>query len=267
MGKNYEQRALQIIFLATLLGVSACSKATTEPEWMQLFNGKDLSGWDTFLSYRPGSGSKKIIGVNQDPEGVFSVVDGAVRISGKIWGALTSQQEFENFHLRLEFKWGKQKWPPRENAKRDSGILYYCVGPHGAQSDHWMRSHESQVQEGDCGDYHSLDGAMIDLEAETINLDGKPELMYQPEAEIVRGVRQRVVKLKDFEKAHGQWNTMEVIAHGNSITHIVNGEIVLRATNSRQIVEGREIPLTRGKIQIQSEGAEVFFRNIEIKLL
>lgn len=267
MKKNCEQRVLQITFLAILLGVLACSKVTTEPGWIQLFNGKDLSGWDTFLSYQPESGSKKIIGINKDPEGVFRVVGGAIRISGKIWGALTSQQEFENFHLWLEFKWGKQKWSPRENAKRDSGILYYCVGPQGAQSDHWMRSHESQVQEGDCGDYHSLDGATIDLEAETIDLDGNPALMYKPEAEIVRGVRQRVVKLKDFEKANGLWNTMEVIAHGNSITHIVNGEIVLRAINSRQIVEGKEIPLTKGKIQIQSEGAEVFFRNIEIKLL
>ena len=59
---------------------------------------------------------------------------------------------------------------------------------------------------------------------------------------------------------------MEVIARGTSITHIVNGNVVLRATNSRQVIDGKEVPLTRGKIQFQSEGAEVFYRKIEIKV-
>ena len=80
---------------------------TDKPKWISLFNGKDLSGWDTFLSYVPESGSKEIIGVNKDPQGVFSVVEGSIRISGQIWGALTSQQEFENYHL-LQYKPGAQ---------------------------------------------------------------------------------------------------------------------------------------------------------------
>lgn len=200
MKKYYRQRMLQFLLLAILFVVLAGSKTTKGPKWTPLFNGKDLSGWDTFLSYVPESGSKEILGVNKDPEGVFSVVDGNIRISGKIWGALTSKEEFENYHLRFQFKWGEKKWPPREKAKRDSGVLYHCVGPHGAQSDHWMRSHETQVQEGDCGDYHSLDGARMDLAAESIEMEGKPELQYKPGAEIVRGVKQRVVKLRDKER-------------------------------------------------------------------
>jgi hypothetical protein len=71
---------------------------------------------------------------------------------------------------------------------------------------------------------------------------------------------------KDNEMPYGQWHTMEVIARGDSMTHIVNGEVVLHATNSRQVIDGDEVPLTRGKIQIQSEGSEVFYRNIEIRL-
>ena len=256
------QLALVIVFLGALLE----NKIAGESKWKPLFNGKDLSGWDTFLSYQPESGSKEIIGVNKDPEGVFSVAAGMIRISGKIWGALTSKEEFENYHLRLQFKWGEKKWPPRDKSKRDSGVLYHCVGPHGAQGDHWMRSHESQVQETDCGDYHSLDGAMMDLEVETIELDGRQELKFKPGAKMMRGVKQRVVKLKENETPYGQWNTMEVIARGDSMTHIVNGEVVLHATHSRQVIDGKEVPLTRGKIQLQSEGAEVFYRNIEIKL-
>ncbi|MGH7494411.1 MAG: 3-keto-disaccharide hydrolase [bacterium] len=265
--KTHEmRRTFQVVLLATSLSAISANEIENEPKWTSLFNGKDLSGWDTFLSYVPESGAKEILGVNKDPEGVFSVVDGSIRISDKIWGALTSKEEFENYHLRFQFKWGEKKWPPREKAKRDSGVLYHCVGPHGAQSDHWMRSHETQVQEGDCGDYHSLDGARMDLAVASVELDGKPELQYKPGAAIIRGVKQRVVKLQDFEKPYGQWNTLEVIARGDSMTHIVNGEVVLHATHSRQMIDGKEAPLARGKIQIQSEGAEVFYRNIEIKL-
>ena len=80
----------------------------------------------------------------------------AIRISGEIFGALTSKDEFENYHLKLEFKWGEKKWPPREKAVRDSGLLYHCVGPQGGQSgkapsgcSRW----KCQIQEKDCGDF------------------------------------------------------------------------------------------------------------------
>lgn len=253
--------------LLALLPVGVVSARSAEKEWTPLFNGEDLSGWETYLSYQPESGSKEILGVGNDPEGVFSVVDGTIRISGRIWGALTTRQEFENYHLRFEFKWGERRWPPREQSKRDSGLLYHAVGPHGAQADHWMRSFEAQIQEGDCGDFHSLDGVRIDIEAETVEVDGKPMLKYAPGAEVHRGVKERVIRDSLHEKPRGEWNVMEVIADGATVSHIVNGHVVLRATNLRQVVNGREVPLTRGKIQIQSEGAEVFYRKIEIEPL
>jgi len=123
------------------------------------------------------------------------------------------------------------------------------------------------VQEGDCGDFHSLDGVMLDLEAEKVTVDGGENLKYTPGAAVVRGVKQRVVKRQDYEKPNGQWNVLEVIARGDSVTHVVNGETVLRATNVRQVVDGKEVPLTKGKIQLQSEGAEVFYRKIEVQPL
>jgi Domain of Unknown Function (DUF1080) len=255
------------VFASTLFGAESKAAKADSKGWTRLFNGKDLTGWEKFLSYQPESGSKEILGVDQDPEGVISVVDGSVHILGKTWGALTSKQEFENFHLRLEFKWGEARWGHRKEAKRDSGILYYAVGPHGAQADHWMRSIEMQVQEGDCGDYYSLDGVMIDVEAQKVEIGGGQQWQYTPGAEVARGVKQRVVKRGEYEKPHGEWNVLEVIAQGGSVTHIVNGETVLRATNARQVVAGQEVPLTRGKIQLQSEGAEVYYRNIEVQNL
>jgi hypothetical protein len=116
--------------------------------WTALFNGRDLTGWDTWLGIPDKSVSglelprdaegryTSALGLNVDPKRVFSVVevDGApaIRISGEMFGALTGKDEYDDFHLRLEFKWGEKKWPPRENAVRDSGILYYAVGEHGA---------------------------------------------------------------------------------------------------------------------------------------
>ena len=268
--KSRIQILLPIIFIGLMLSCTNGTKEKLEEketsEWTSLFNGRDLTGWDTFLSYQPDTGDTSIIGVNKDPEGIFSVVNSTIRISGKIWGALTSVDEFDNFHLRFQFKWGGKKWPPRDQKKRDSGILYYCVGPHGAQSDHWMRSHESQVQEGDCGDYHSLDGALIDIEATEVKLDDEVNLKYTPGTKTMVGVHQRVLKSETNEKPNTEWNTMEVIAKKNGdITHIVNGKVVFKASNSRQTVNQQEVPLLKGKIQFQSEGAEVFYRNIEIK--
>jgi hypothetical protein len=259
---------LLIVLLALLYGSApTATPAGQDAEWVPMFNGRDLTGWDTFLSYQPDSGSKEILGVNKDPHGVITVVDGAIRISGEIWGALTSHRELENYHLRLEFKWGEKKWPPRDESKRDSGLLYHAVGPHGAQSDHWMRSFEAQIQEGDCGDFHSLDGVTIDIEVEIEEHDGRPRLQYKPRAPIRRGVKKRVVKHGDNEMPSGQWNTLEIIARGDKVEHIVNSQVVLRATHLSQVVDGKTVPLTKGKIQLQSEGAEVFYRNIEFKSL
>jgi hypothetical protein len=254
-----------IIILGSV--IISCTPAEKEQEWISLFNGKDLTGWDTFLSYQPESGNSEVLGVNNDPEGIYSVVDGAIRIDGKIWGGLTSVEEYENYHLRLKFKWGEKRYPPRENERRDSGLLYHCVGPHGAQSDHWMRSHESQIMEEDCGDYHSLDGVMIDVKADTVEIDGNENLKYGQGSELIEGVHRRVIKSETNEKPHGEWNVMELIADGDKITHIVNGRVVLEASNSSQIVDGQQVPLTKGKIQLQSEGSEIYYKYIEIKFL
>jgi hypothetical protein len=101
--------------------------------------------------------NSKALGLNNDPKNVFSCkeMDGetVLHISGEIYGALTSKNEYENYHLRLQYKGGEKKWEPRLERERDSGILYYCVGPHGAFWNVWMQAQEFQVQEGDCGDY------------------------------------------------------------------------------------------------------------------
>jgi hypothetical protein len=248
------------------LAAAAPFSAVAADGWRPLFNGKDLTGWETYLSTPGGAPSPDPIGVGKDPDGVFSVKDGAIRIEGRVWGALTTLESFENYRLRLEFKWGEKKWPPRESAKRDSGVLYHAVGAHGVQYGAWMRSFESQVQEGDSGDFHSLDGVTVDVESVTVDVDGGKNLKYAPGAAVEAGVHRRVVHSEDAEKP-GAWNVMEIVAKGDTVEHIVNGKTVFRAKNLRQQVDGKPVPLTKGRIQLQSEGAEVFYRNIEIRPL
>jgi hypothetical protein len=292
--------------LASGLGLGIAGDAKkSDAGWTPLFNGRDLSGWDTWLG-RPEGGQRAVIqarayaeaaklptdqrqkildsleqlsqalkepiGLNRDPLEVYKVaiVDGqpAIRISGQVFGAITSRDEFENYHIKLEFKWGTKKWPPREDAVRDSGLLYHCVGKHGAAGTFWMRSQECQIQEKDCGDYWSVAGGIVDVEGERAG--GKGPVVFKrggqrftvPSKE-AGGLR--IVKSPDNERPTGQWNTVEVLCHGGTSVHVINGKVNMILTNSRQLVDGKEVPLTRGKIQIQSEGAEVFYRNIAFK--
>jgi len=47
--------------------------------------------------------------------------------------------------------------------------------------------------------------------------------------------------------------------------HMVNGKVVMVLYRNKQNDNGNESPLTKGKIQIQSEGAEIFYRQIKIQ--
>jgi len=63
-----------------------------------------------------------------------------IRVSGEQWGGISTTQEYENDHLKLNFKWGQTKYRPKENNKRHSGLLYHAVDNHGADGGFWMRS-------------------------------------------------------------------------------------------------------------------------------
>jgi hypothetical protein len=267
--KNLSVMALLIFFLGSFINSPPDSST-----WQSLFNGKDLTGWDTYLGPKYDTILKKRdttpIGLNIDPAHVFSVVEmngeKVIRISGENFGGISTTAEFENYHLQLQFKWGQLKWAPRKTGKRDSGLMYDAVGPHGADGGNWMRSHEFQIQEGDCGDYWGCAGATSDIKAKK-----NPEKLYvyNKNGELLSfGISspngRRVVKYPDSEKPSGEWNTIDLYCFGNTSIHMVNGVINMVLHNSRQIDSGKELPLNRGKIQIQSEGAEIFYRNIQI---
>src|SRR5204863_3500099 len=125
--------------------------ARSRERTIHLFNSRNLNGFYTFLADH---------GRNSDPNGIFAVHDGMVHVLGKEFGYICTEREYENYHLTVEFKWGERRWPPRETAVRDSGILLHMVGPDKT----WPRSIECQIQEHDCGDFYLVDGTAITVD-------------------------------------------------------------------------------------------------------
>jgi hypothetical protein len=200
-------------------------------KFSSLFNEKDLKGWYKWLESK---------GKNNDPDKVFTVENGIIHDLGKELGYIMTEQSFNNYHFVLDFKWGEKKWVPRDTSKRDSGICYNV--PDGEEDKIWPQSVECQIQEGDVGDFWLL-------EYSTIQVDGN----QNPPSP-----HTRMTKKKDAEKPSGEWNTVEVINFNGKCVHIVNGVVVNYGENSS---------LTKGKILLQSEYAEVFYRNIGIREL
>jgi type 1 glutamine amidotransferase len=262
-------------------------KKPSTKKWTNLFEGDPSKNWDVFIgaphatvkgleNVDPKSDGKNAtpLGLNKDPKKVFIFEkengENILHISGEIYGALTTKQEYENYHLKLQFKWGEQIWEPRLQRKRDSGILYHCYGANDAFWNVWMSSQEFQVQEGDLGDYYGLSGTLIDIPSEI--KEGEKEFKYlkngdlNPFSSLQRLPPNHCNKGFDNENPHGQWNTLELISFEGTSYHVVNGKVVLALYNSRYKNSDDEVvPLTKGRIQIQSEAAEVFYKNVQIK--
>ena len=273
---------------ATALAPRAQAASTADSDWTSLWNGKDFDGWTTWLQ-RPEKTSEvpglprdqkgrytKAIGSGRDPLKVFTIVpdcDGApaIRISGECFGELRNTRKLENYHLKLQFKWGRQKWPPRDGADtpRDSGLLYHVHAAPGAEGRTWARSIEFQIQEGDVGDLYAVGSAIAVRAAVKPNSD-PPAYAYDPAGtwtffSQIPGQSGRCIKRPDAEKPTGQWNTLELVCFGKDCIHIVNGTVVMRLHSPTRIDRAVPEPVTSGPFLLQSEGAEVFYRNIRFR--
>ncbi|GAB3997309.1 DUF1080 domain-containing protein [Spirosoma daeguense] len=254
-------------------------------EWTNLLD-KDLTQWETYLSYahkpdyngnipRDESGIPiKPIGYNKDDTHVFSILNEpggpVLRISGELYGCLFTRQEYENYHLTLQVKWGNQKYDPRKNKLRDSGILYHSVGEAGVEYwRSWMLSQEFQVMEGHMGDFWCQANSAIDIRsfaAEGIMNRVADE--KQPFGSFKKGSDFYCLRSANYESPAGEWTKLELICFEGKSIHLVNGHVVMVLKDSRFTkADGQDAPLRRGKIQLQSEAAEVFYRDIRIKPL
>ncbi len=252
------------------------SQVITPGEPISLFNGEDFTGFYTWLE--GGIGYK-------DPNRVFSVVDNidgapAIRVSGEDWGGFVTEKAYSNYHLIVEFRWGNITYGDRMFKAMDSGILLHAEGRDGNTEQEydgaWMRSVEYQLIEGGTGDVilvggYNLSGEFItpSIKASVKN-DYNGQFFWSEEGDIREFERGRINwygrdpdwkdvlgfrGIQDVEKPVGEWNRAEIIADGNSLIYMLNGVVVN---------EGFDSDLKEGKIMFQSEGAEVFFRRIEL---
>jgi Domain of Unknown Function (DUF1080) len=203
---------------------------TSDP-FIPLFNGKNLAGWNTFLMN---------IGLNKDPNHNFKIDKSELFVSGKDLGYVITEKGYSNYHFKVDFKWGEKRWPPRENNKRDAGICYNI--PISEPDSIWPQSIECQIQEGDVGDFWLLGFS-------TIKVNG---VQNEP------ANHTRMIKQNDAEKPTGEWNTVEVISYNGKCVHIVNGVVVN---------VGEDASVKEGRILLQSEYAEIFYRNVKIRKL
>ncbi len=266
---------LRFGLVGLLLGLIAPSSGAedkkTEPitptETIKLFNGKDLSGFTTWLR-----DTKR-----EDPRHVFSVKDGLLHISGDGFGYAATNKEYRDYHLVVEYKWG-QRTDGRKYV-RNSGILLHAVGPDGGANGTWMSCIECQLAQGCVGDLIVIRGKdekgatiPVQLTAETVGPQNRPRWKKGGEPRVFAGGRQLWWSLHDLdfkelldtrgkndvESPLGEWTRVECRCEGKRLAVSVNG---------MQVNEAYDVYPSAGKILLQSEGFELFVRTFELRPL
>ncbi len=273
-----------IVFCFLLLVLAGPAAQAADSDWRPLFNGKGFSGWERYLGMPPASvqipGAErdakgnylKPLGIDNDPLHSFSIVeiDGrpAIRLTGAIGGGVTTLESFSNYHLKFQFKWGEKRKDQRANQPRNAGFLYHAYGQEGGVKGRWMNSHQFQIQEGRTGEYIAMGDAAAALHAR--QLDGK-HFIYDPAGALVAFGNKTPSGPtcgrmgQEFEKPAGEWNTLELVCVGNECIQVVNGHVTLRIAASQRVEGDGFVPLTEGRLQLQMEGWEIYFRDIQIR--
>ncbi|MDV6333110.1 DUF1080 domain-containing protein [Asticcacaulis sp. 201] len=247
---------------------------------VKLFNGKDLKDWTGWLGYRDPSltynaGKAKPIG----PGGVgtiFTVVteDGApaLRVSGETWGSLVHKGNYANYHLHLEYKWSGKRYAPRLDAPENNGLLYHSHGKPGAVWGTWSRAVEFEIMTGSVGMVVPVgNGLRVDTSVahDDTLIDPKQRYMFgAPLGSAVGNTANwNVENNVNADKPVGEWNTLDLYVFANHAVHVVNGVPVMEVWGicDKASEKAPCLPLIRGAIQLQSEGAETFFRNITLE--
>ena len=276
---------ISIAGLVTLTALTAVVRSAQAPPaaiapstTIKLFDGHSLANFETWL----------VDHHEADPERVFTVVDQidgapALRISGKVWGGLLSKQSYRDYRLMVEFRWGGVTWGDRKDRARDSGILLHAQGRLGnTKSDFngpWLRSLEFQIIEGGVGDIlpvagFSESGEQIrpsvtakvrkDRDGETVyDATGEPRALSSGRINWWGRSEDWADRL-GFRGPQGpaspglEWTRIEAVVEKDTLKYYVNGKLVNEGTNTS---------VSDGRIMLQSEGAEIYFRRIDVEPL
>jgi len=192
---------------------------------LRLFNGKDLTGWRYYLADH-----------NVGMSDVWSVKDGVLICKGKPMGYLYTAKSFKNFRLAVEWRWPPGKKPG------NSGILLRVNG----QPQPLPRCIECQLQSGRAGDIYGFFGMKIGGPADRLRKISSPQL---------GGGFLALPRLASTEKPPGQWNRADILVQGGRVVVFINGSKTNEAEGCEEIA---------GPVALQSEGAEIHFRLVEI---
>jgi hypothetical protein len=200
---------------------------------IHVFDGKDL---DTFYPWLADSGTFT------DPDGVFSVDNGMIRISGQHQGFLATKGQFGDYKLVMEFKWGDATWYKHKETPRNSGLFVNATGLDNLD----MKSLEIQIAEPGKNEK-----------------EGTGDLVLHGGAKFMVGSEYKTKPWETFyhqnkrsaDAKAGDWNKMEVLLEGDHIRVTVNGKVTM---------EGRRATPNSGKILLQSNGAEIFIRRLDV---
>ena len=216
---------MRAIPLLTALLFVACGFAGAQDK--PLFDGKSFDGW-TFI-VKPDKDGKKA-----DPKDTWSVKDGILRCSGKPNGCIVTKEEYSNYVLMLKWRW------PADSKGGNSGILLHVF-----DDKYWPTSIEAQLLSGRAGDFLLNNPPDANLKVDEARHDPKSERRFL-----------RIEPKEPVEKKLGEWNDALIVCSGRNIKFEVNGVLVN---------EGTRCSFDRGRIALQSEGAEVHFKDITIR--
>ena len=214
-----------VAILVCSSGVGAMAQPKTLPQFRPLFNGKDLSGW---------------VPVNTGPD-TWSVKDGLLVCSGHPIGVMRSEKQYENFVLHIE-------WRHMESGG-NSGVFVWSEGtvPEGKRLPKGM---EVQMLELDWPKLHKrADGSLPPIAYVHGELFGANGLKTTPDNP--RGSRSKSIENRCLGK--GQWNTYDVVCVDGVVKLSVNGKFVNGVSKAS---------VKKGYLCLESEGAEIHFRNI-----
>lgn len=252
-------KKLSFLFITfgVILFFSSCEKP-----WQPLFNGENLDNWDKYLG-TPLTGFEEL-SLTATTENVFSVVEEngekLIRISGVVNGSLATRDTFQNYHLQLVFKWGDEIY-----TKQNSGLLYHSFGDFGVAIGTWMTNIECQLMHERLGDTYLMENTCCETAVKPFE-DG---FIFANDGEVKQFGKdfngQGIKKAVDAEKPLGEWNTVDLYCVGQTSVHVVNGQVAMVNNNTGKVENGQIVPLTSGKIQLQSEGAELFVKSIQVK--
>jgi hypothetical protein len=243
-------RAGLIAVPVALLGLAGGPPVEAAERWIQLFNGRDLSGWTPKI---------RGLALGEDPARTFRVADGLLKVSydgyrsfeGR-FGHLAWKQPYAHYRLRVEYRFVGEQCPGGPGwAFRNSGVMIHGQAPATMEKDQeFPVSIEVQFLGGKDGDPAAS--------RPTAN-------MCSPGTHVVyegKLATQHCIQSRSRTYPGDRWVTVEVrVQGGRLIEHLVDGQVVLRY-GGPQLDAGKR--LEGGFIYLQAESHPVEFRKVEL---